>query len=88
LIKLNPFYQTPASTGAVSSSTTEDATELRRQIALYRKAIDDFQEDNRDNQAKAILDLDLVKRADLTAALDKCKALEQGQLWRRHNDVA
>jgi len=56
--------------------------ELQRQVSLYRRAIDDFQSDNRDTQAKAILDLDLVKRSDLTSALDHCKQLEQGKLLR------
>jgi mitotic spindle assembly checkpoint protein MAD1 len=56
--------------------------ELQRQVNIYRQAIDDFQSDNRETQAKAILDLDLVKRSDLTSALDRCKQLEQGRLLR------
>jgi predicted type IV restriction endonuclease len=53
--------------------------ELERQIELYRRAIDEYQGDNRDSQAKAILELDLVKRSDLNAALEKSKALQEGE---------
>ena len=59
-----------------------NVVELQRQVNLYRRAIDDFQSDNRDTQAKAILDLDLVKRSDLISALDRCKQLEQGRPLR------
>lgn len=55
----------------------QQVKDLEEQVHLYRRAIDDFQSDNRENQARAILDLDLVKRTDLTAAHDQSKALTQ-----------
>lgn len=72
--------------GRADSSDLEiQIAQLEDTVEMYRQTLERFQSDSRDAQAKVILDLDLVKRADLDEALRKARSLEDG-VWKVARD--
>jgi rubrerythrin len=79
----NSELQLTAAGQGTSSADTEELSiqiaQLEDTIEMYKEALEKFENDSREVQAKVILDLDLVKRSDLDEALRKGQSLETSE---------